>query len=150
MRAVIQRVNHAAVRIEGHLKAEIKAGLLILVGFEAEDTTEDIAWMSRKITALRIFNDENDLMNLSVKDISGEIMAVSQFTLFASYKKGNRPSFIDAAKPEIAIPLYEKFLLQLEIDLGKPIVSGTFGADMKVELLNNGPVTIVMDSKNPE
>ena len=150
MRAVIQRVNHAAVRIEGHLKAEIKAGLLILVGFEAEDTTEDIAWMSRKITALRIFNDENDLMNLSVKDIGGGILVVSQFTLFASYKKGNRPSFIGAAKPDIAIPLYESFVAQLAAEIGKPIATGVFGAAMKVELLNDGPVTIVMDSKQPE
>lgn len=149
MRAVIQRVSHAAVRIEGHLKAEIKIGLLVLFGFEADDNLEDIAWVSKKITSLRIFNDENNLMNLCVKDISGEILAISQFTLFASYKKGNRPSFISAAKPDIAIPLYEKFLLQLETDLGKPVASGTFGADMKVELLNNGPVTIVIDSKNP-
>lgn len=149
MRAVIQRVSHAAVRIEGHLKGEIKVGLLVLFGFEADDNLEDIAWVSKKITSLRIFNDENNLMNLCVKDISGEILAISQFTLFASYKKGNRPSFISAAKPDIAIPLYEKFLLQLETDLGKPVASGTFGADMKVELLNNGPVTIVIDSKNP-
>lgn len=149
MRAVIQRVSHAAVRIEGHLKAEIKIGLLVLFGFEADDNLEDIAWVSKKITSLRIFNDENNLMNLCVKDISGEILAISQFTLFASYKKGNRPSFISAAKPDIAIPLYEKFLLQLETDLGKPVASGIFGADMKVELLNNGPVTIVIDSKNP-
>ncbi len=150
MRAVIQRVSHASVRIEGHLSGEIETGFLVLAGFEPEDSLNDIQWMSKKIAALRVFNDEAGLMNLSVKDISGGILVVSQFTLFASYKKGNRPSFIGAAKPDIAIPLYESFVAQLAAETGKPIATGVFGAAMKVELLNDGPVTIVMDSKQPE
>lgn len=150
MRAVIQRVSHASVRIEGHLSGEIETGFLVLAGFEPEDSLNDIQWMSKKIAALRVFNDEAGLMNLSVKDIGGGILVVSQFTLFASYKKGNRPSFIGAAKPDIAIPLYESFVAQLAAEIGKPIATGVFGAAMKVELLNDGPVTIVMDSKQPE
>lgn len=150
MRVVIQRVSYASVRIEGHTKAAIQKGLLVLAGFEPNDVLQDIEWMSKKIASLRIFNDENGLMNWSIKDIQGEILVVSQFTLFASYKKGNRPSFIGAAKPDIAIPLYEKFVELLSNEIGKKVETGTFGADMKVELLNDGPVTIVMNSKMPE
>lgn len=150
MRVVIQRVSNASVRIEGHTKAAIQKGLLVLAGFEYSDTLKDLEWMSKKIAALRVFNDENGLMNLSVKDIQGEILIVSQFTLFASYKKGNRPSYLSAAKPDVAIPLYEKFIELLTNEIGKKVETGTFGADMKVELLNDGPVTIVMSSKFPE
>lgn len=148
MRVVIQRVTEASVTIDEKITAAIQSGLLVLVGIEEEDTQEDIDWLSAKITSLRIFGDANGVMNLSVKDIDGEIILISQFTLHASTKKGNRPSYIYAAKPEIAIPLYEKLIVTLSGDLGKPIQTGTFAADMKVALLNDGPVTIVIDSKN--
>ncbi len=150
MRAVIQRVTQASVTINGNVKSSIGLGLLILIGIEEADTTEDITWLSSKIINLRIFNDENEVMNLSIKDVNGDIILVSQFTLHASTKKGNRPSYIKAAKPETAIPLYEKMITQLENDLGKPIQTGEFGADMKVSLINDGPVTISIDSKNKE
>lgn len=150
MRVIIQRVSEASVSIHGKLKSSIGLGLLILSGIEDADTIEDIEWLSAKITNLRIFNDENNVMNLSVKDVNGDIIIVSQFTLHASTKKGNRPSYLKAAKPEIAIPLYEKMILQLQIDLGKAIQTGEFGADMKVSLVNDGPVTITIDSKNKE
>ena len=150
MKAVIQRVSSASVTIENEISAQIQSGLLIFVGIENADSNEDIIWLSSKIANLRIFADENEGMNKSVKDIDGEILVVSQFTLQASTKKGNRPSYIKAARPEISIPLYETFLLQIELDLGKPIQSGTFGADMKVALVNDGPVTILMDTKNKE
>jgi len=148
MIAVIQRVTSASVEIESKIKAQIKDGLLILVGIEDADTKEDIEWLAPKIVNLRIFNDQQGVMNISVKDIGGDIIAVSQFTLHASTKKGNRPSYIKAAKGEIAIPLYEAFVKQLELDLGKPIQTGEFGADMKVSLLNDGPVTIIIDTKD--
>jgi len=148
MKAVIQRVNSASVTIEGTISAEIQSGLLVLVGIENADTEEDIQWLSNKITNLRIFADDNKVMNKSVKDTDGEILVVSQFTLHASTKKGNRPSYIQAAKPERSIPLYEAFLRQIQMDLGKPIQSGTFGADMKIALINDGPVTILIDTKN--
>lgn len=150
MKAVIQRVTSASVTIENSISAEIKSGLLVFVGIETADSQEDIQWLCSKITNLRIFADEEGVMNKSVKEINGEILVVSQFTLQASTKKGNRPSYIKAARPEISIPLYEAFLAQMEIDLGKPIQSGVFGADMKVGLLNDGPVTILMDTKNKE
>ena len=150
MKVVIQRVSEASVTIEQKKVAQINQGLLVLVGIEEEDTLEDINWLVSKIVNLRIFADENDVMNLSVKDIDGEIIAVSQFTLHASTKKGNRPSYIKAAKPDIAIPLYENFVQQLEKELGKKVQTGVFGADMKVSLVNDGPVTIVIDSKNKE
>lgn len=150
MRAVIQRVTHASVTIDRELKSFIKNGLLVLLGIEETDANEDIEWLSAKISNLRVFNDENLVMNLSVKEINGEVLVVSQFTLHASTKKGNRPSYIRSAKPEIAIPIYEKFIKQLEFDLGKKVQTGVFGADMKVELLNDGPVTILMDTKNRE
>lgn len=150
MRVVIQRVSQAAVSINNTIISEIKTGLLVLVGIEDADTTEDIAWLSNKIINLRIFDDENKVPNISVKDISGDVLLVSQFTLHASTKKGNRPSYIKASKPDIAIPLYEKMILQLENDFGKEIYTGEFGADMKVSLLNDGPVTIIIDSKNKE
>lgn len=150
MRVIIQRVSEASVTIEGIVKSKIGLGLLVLAGFEESDTKEDLEWMSGKIVNLRIFNDENGLMNLSVKDIEGDIIIISQFTLHAMTKKGNRPSFIRSAKPDVAIPLYEKFLKQVEKDLGKSIGSGEFGADMKVALINDGPVTIDIDSKNRE
>jgi D-aminoacyl-tRNA deacylase len=150
MRAVIQRVNKASVTIYNKIYSQIEKGLLVLVGIEDADTTEDIEWLSGKIVNLRVFNDDNGVMNVSVKDINGDILAVSQFTLHASTKKGNRPSYIKASKPEIAIPMYEKFVQQLGNDLGKKIHTGVFGADMKVELLNDGPVTIVIDTKNKE
>jgi D-tyrosyl-tRNA(Tyr) deacylase len=150
MRAVIQRVSKASVTIDGKMHSKIKNGLLVLLGIEDADTMEDIKWLSAKIVNLRIFNDENGVMNVPVKDLDGEILLVSQFTLHASTKKGNRPSYIKASKPEIAVPLYEKMIQQLSNDLGKSIQTGVFGADMKVELLNDGPVTIVMDSKNKE
>lgn len=148
MRAVIQRVNHASVSIESKVKSEIKKGLLILVGIEEADNMEDIDWLSKKITQLRIFDDQDGVMNLSIKDINGEILAISQFTLHARVKKGNRPSYQQAAKPEISIPLYEKFVEQLGLDLGKDIKTGEFGAYMKVALENDGPVTILIDTKN--
>ena len=148
MRTVIQRVKHASVRVpdEGYESA-IGQGLLVLAAFIDEDTEEDLFWTARKIAAMRIFDDENGVMNLSVKDIDGQVLAVSQFTLYASTVKGNRPSYIKAAKPDIAIPLYERFLRILEAELQKPVGKGIFGADMKVELLNDGPVTIIVDSK---
>jgi D-aminoacyl-tRNA deacylase len=150
MKAVIQRVTQASVTIDGKVKSSIGLGLLILLGIEDADTQEDIAWLSSKIVNLRIFNDENQVMNLSVKDAAGDIILVSQFTLHASTKKGNRPSYIKAAKLDFAIPMYEKMIVELQNDLGKSIQTGTFGADMKVQLLNDGPVTIVMDTKNRE
>ena len=150
MRVVIQRVTKAAVAIDGKIHAEIGKGLLVFLGIENADSIEDIEWLSGKIVNLRIFDDENGVMNVSVKDNAGEILIISQFTLHASTKKGNRPSYIKASKPEIAIPLYERFLGQLANELGKEIKSGVFGADMKVELMNDGPVTIVIDTKNKE
>ena len=150
MRVVIQRVSEASVIIENTFKSEIGVGLLILLGIEEADTEEDINWLCGKITRLRIFGDDNGAMNLSVKDINGDIIVVSQFTLHANTKKGNRPSFIKAAKPEVAIPLYEKFIAQLETDMEKPIQTGEFGANMEVKLTNDGPVTITIDSKNKE
>ncbi|WP_396167292.1 D-aminoacyl-tRNA deacylase [Flavobacterium sp.] len=150
MKAVIQRVSQASVTIDSKIVAEIQKGLLVLVGVEDADTQEDILWLTSKIANLRIFEDEKEVMNLSVKDCNGDIIVVSQFTLHASTKKGNRPSYIKAAKPEIAIPLYEKFIAQLEQEIGKKLQTGKFGADMKVLLLNDGPVTIVMDTKNKE
>ena len=148
MKVIIQRVTSASVTIEAEIVANIQIGLLVLVGIEAEDSQEDINWLSQKIINLRIFGDENDVMNLSLKDIQGEIIIVSQFTLHASTKKGNRPSYIKASKPEIAIPFYEKFIQQMELELGKKVQTGKFGADMKVALVNDGPVTIIIDSKN--
>ena len=150
MRAVIQRVSKASVTIDNKIYSQIGNGLLVLIGIEDADTAEDIEWLSGKIVNLRIFNDDNGVMNVSVKDSNGDILAVSQFTLHASTKKGNRPSYIKASKPEFAIPMYEKFILQLSNDLGKRIGTGIFGADMKVELLNDGPVTIVIDTKYRE
>ncbi|GJQ06890.1 D-aminoacyl-tRNA deacylase [Capnocytophaga cynodegmi] len=150
MRIVIQRVLEASVVIENEIASKIDKGLLILVGIEEADTDEDVKWLSSKVVNLRIFDDENGVMNLSVKDIDGEIIVVSQFTLHASTKKGNRPSYIKAAKPDISIPLYEKFVSQLQNDLGKEIGTGEFGADMKVSLCNDGPVTIIIDTKNKE
>ena len=150
MRAVIQRVSRASVTIEGKVNAAIGKGLLVLLGIEDADTEEDISWLSGKIVNLRIFFFFNGVMNESVLDQGGDIVLVSQFTLHASTKKGNRPSYIRASKPEIAIPIYEKMIQQLTTDLGKPIGTGIFGADMKVELLNDGPVTIVMDTKGKE
>jgi D-aminoacyl-tRNA deacylase len=150
MRAVIQRVSRASVTINGQLHASIKDGLLVLLGIEDADTTEDIEWLSGKIVNLRIFDDAVGVMNESVLSKNGELLLVSQFTLHAATKKGNRPSYIKASKPEVAIPLYEKMISQLAADLGKPVQTGVFGADMKVELLNDGPVTIVIDTKNKE
>ena len=150
MRIVIQRVKHASVTIYGNKKSEIGQGLLVLLGVCEEDTKEDAEWLARKVAALRVFDDSEGVMNRSVLDISGEIMVVSQFTLFASYKKGNRPSWLRAARHEISIPLYEYFCSQVSSLIGKPVATGEFGADMKVELLNDGPVTICMDSKNKE
>jgi D-tyrosyl-tRNA(Tyr) deacylase len=150
MKVVIQRVGRANVKVDGKITGEIAEGLLILLGIEDADTHEDIQWLSNKIINLRIFNDENGVMNKSVIEVSGNILLVSQFTLHASTKKGNRPSYIKASKPEVAIPMYEKIIAQLEADLGKKIQTGIFGADMKVELLNDGPVTIVIDTKNKE
>jgi D-tyrosyl-tRNA(Tyr) deacylase len=148
MKVVIQRVSEASVKIDGSINGSIESGLLILVGIENADTEEDVDWLASKIVSLRIFSDESGLMNLSVKEINGGILVISQFTLHAKTKKGNRPSFIDAARPEQAIPLYEKFKSALEKELNKPIQCGVFGADMKVSLVNDGPVTIVIDSKN--
>ena len=150
MRAVIQRVSKAGVTVEGEMTGKIDTGLLVLLGIEDADTGEDIQWLSGKIVNLRIFNDENGVMNKSVKDVDGNILLVSQFTLHASTKKGARPSYIRASKPDFAIPMYEKMIRQLEEDLGKKIETGIFGADMKVELVNDGPVTIVIDTKNKE
>lgn len=150
MRTVIQRVSHASVTINGHCKSAIEEGLLILLGIEEADNEEDIDWLCHKITGLRIFDDENGVMNRSILDTGGNILVISQFTLMASYKKGNRPSYIRAAGHATAIPLYEEFCQKLSEKLGKPVSTGEFGADMKVELLNNGPVTICMDTKNKE
>tara|TARA_B100000809_G_scaffold220498_1_gene228241 strand:+ start:862 stop:1314 length:453 start_codon:yes stop_codon:yes gene_type:complete len=150
MRVVIQRVSSASVTIDGKMKSSIEKGLLVLLGIEDADTKDDIEWLSGKITRLRIFGDEIGAMNLSVADVNGEVLLISQFTLHANTKKGNRPSFLKAAKPPTAIPLYEQFITQLEKDLNKSIQTGEFGADMKVNLLNDGPVTIVIDSKNRE
>jgi D-tyrosyl-tRNA(Tyr) deacylase len=150
MRAVIQRVSSSSVIIDTKQVAEIAKGLLVLIGIEDADKQEDINWLTSKIVNLRIFEDENQVMNLSLKDIDGEMIIVSQFTLYALTKKGNRPSYIKASKPEIAIPLYESFVNQMEIELGKKVQTGQFGADMKVSLVNNGPVTIIIDTKNKE
>ncbi|HZW64935.1 MAG TPA: D-aminoacyl-tRNA deacylase [Hanamia sp.] len=150
MKVVIQRVIQSSVTIDGKQKSSIKTGLLVLVGIEDADGEEDISWLSNKIVNLRIFDDKNQVPNLSVKDIDGEILLVSQFTLQASTKKGNRLSYVRASKPDFAIPMYEKMILQLEKDLGKEISTGEFGADMKVALVNDGPVTIMIDSKNRE
>lgn len=148
MIAVIQRVSEASVKIDGNIKATIQSGFLVLLGVTHTDTQEDIDWISKKIVGMRVFSDEEGKMNLDLSAINGDILLISQFTLHASTKKGNRPSFIEAARPEIAIPLYEKTILQLEKELGKAIQTGTFGADMKVSLVNDGPVTIILDSKN--
>ena len=150
MRIVIQRVSHASVTIEGKVKSEIQKGYLILLGICEDDSAEDIDWLVRKVIGLRVFDDENGVMNRSIMDIDGEILVISQFTLFASYKKGNRPSWLRAAKHEISIPLYNEFCTKLSAALGKEVGTGEFGADMKVELLNDGPVTICMDTKNKE
>ena len=150
MRVVIQRVKKASVEVEEKIVSEINHGLLILLGIEAEDTLDDIKWLTRKTANLRIFSDENDAMNLSIIDTKGDIIVVSQFTLHASTKKGNRPSFIKAARPDIAIPLYNSFVLQLENEIGKKIQTGVFGAMMDISLVNDGPVTISIDTKNKE
>jgi len=150
MRAVIQRVKEASVKVDGRITGQIGNGLLVLVGIEDADTEEDIDWLAKKIAGLRIFDDENGVMNRSVMDIDGKILAVSQFTLMASTKKGNRPSYIRASKGPVAEPMYEKFCLALEKETGKKTEKGIFGADMKVSLLNDGPVTIIMDTKNKE
>ena len=150
MRIVIQRVSHASVTIEGEIKSAIRQGYLILLGIEESDTSEDVDWLVRKVIGLRVFDDENHVMNRSIMDIHGEILVISQFTLFASYKKGNRPSWLRAAKHEISVPLYEEFCKKLSDALGKPVGTGEFGADMKVDLLNDGPVTIMMDTHNKE
>ena len=150
MRVVIQRVSEASVTVDGQVTGSVGRGLLVLLGIEDADTEEDIQWLSSKITNLRVFDDENGVMNLSVKDVDGGILLVSQFTLHASTRKGNRPSYIRASKPEYAVPMYEKMIRQLGDDLGKPVATGIFGADMKVKLTNDGPVTIVIDSKAKE
>ena len=150
MRTVIQRVQHASVTIDGTVKSSIGKGYLLLLGVEESDTSEDVDWLVRKVAALRVFDDENGVMNRSILDVQGEALVVSQFTLYASYKKGNRPSWFRAASHEISIPLYEEFCSKLSEALGKPVGTGEFGADMKVELLNDGPVTICMDTKNKE
>lgn len=150
MRIVIQRVSEASVTVDNTITGSINVGLLVLVGIEDADTNEDIQWISNKIVQLRIFNDEDGVMNKSVQDIAGDILLVSQFTLHAATKKGNRPSYIKASKGDIAIPIYERLIKQLEQDLGKPIPAGIFGADMKVRLLNDGPVTIIIDSKQKD
>ena len=150
MRIVIQRVSHASVTIDGVCKSAIEKGLMILVGIEEADNQEDADWLCKKVIGLRVFDDENGVMNKSILEAEGNILVISQFTLFASYKKGNRTSYIRAARPETAIPLYEYFCNELSIALGREVGTGEFGADMKVELLNNGPVTICMDSKNKE
>ena len=153
MIAIIQRVSEASVKIDGIITGEIQAGFLVLLGITHNDSQEDVEWLSKKIVGMRIFSDEESKrnaarMNLDLNSVNGNILLISQFTLHASIKKGNRPSFLEAARPEIAIPLYEKMILQLEKDLGKPIQTGEFGADMKVSLINDGPVTIILDSKN--
>lgn len=150
MRVVIQRVSQASVTIDSVVFSQIKSGLLVLIGIEDADSIEDIEWLSNKIVNLRIFDDENKVPNISLRDMGGDILLVSQFTLHAATKKGNRPSYIKASKPNVAIPLYEKMISQLENDLNKKIFTGQFGADMKVSLLNDGPVTIIIDSKNKE
>lgn len=150
MRAVIQRVSRASVSIEGHVKSAIGNGYLILLGVEAEDTQSDVEWLARKVAALRVFDDEAGVMNRSILDVGGEALVVSQFTLFASYKKGNRPSWFRAAPHNISVPLYEAFCRELSTLLGKPVGTGEFGADMQVEIVNDGPVTICMDTKNRE
>lgn len=150
MRTLIQLVQHASVTIDGQLKSKIGKGLLVLVGIEDRDTQEDIEWLCKKIANLRIFDDENGVMNRSVVETEGEVMVVSQFTLHASTKKGNRPSYIHASKPDIAIPMYEAFCAEMGLQIGKEVQTGTFGADMKVELVNDGPVTIWIDSQNKE
>jgi len=150
MRAVIQRVTSASVAIAGAVRGEIGHGLLVLLAVDENDTAADIEWLSGKIVRLRIFNDDASLMNRSVQDVGGGILVVSQFTLFASTNKGNRPSFSRSARPETAVPLYEQFLRRLAADFGQPVAAGEFGADMKVSLINDGPVTIIIDSKNPE
>lgn len=150
MRVVVQRVTEANVKVNGAIIGAIQEGLMVLLGIQNEDTEEDIQWIASKLVQMRIFDDSEGVMNLSVKDIDGSILLISQFTLYAATKKGNRPSYIGAAKPEIAIPIYEQMILQLTKELGKPIATGQFGADMKVSLLNNGPVTIIIDSKNRE
>ena len=150
MRIVIQRVSHASVTINGEVKSKIENGFLILLGIGEDDSTDDIDWLVKKVVNLRVFDDENGVMNRSILDTGGDIIVVSQFTLMASYKKGNRPSWIHAAKHEISIPLYNEFVSHLTTALGKPVGTGEFGADMKVELLNDGPVTICMDTKNKE
>ena len=150
MKAVIQRVSQSSVTINNEIVAQIQQGLLVLVSIEDADNQEDINWLTSKIANLRIFEDENKVMNLSLKDIDGEMIVVSQFTLHAATKKGNRPSYIKASKPEVAIPLYESFVQQMEIELGKKVQTGQFGADMKVGLVNDGPVTIIIDTKNKE
>ena len=148
MRTVIQRVQHASVTIDGTVKSSIGKGYLLLLGVEESDTSEDVDWLVRKVAALRVFDDDNGVMNRSILDVQGEALVVSQFTLYASYKKGNRPSWFRAASHEISVPLYEEFCSKLSEALGKPVGTGEFGADMKVELLNDGPVTICMDTKN--
>ena len=150
MRTLIQREQHASVTIDGQLKSKIGKGLLVLVGIEDRDTQEDIEWLCKKIANLRIFDDENGVMNRSVTETEGEVMVVSQFTLHASTKKGNRPSYIHASKPDVAIPMYEAFCAEMGLQIGKEVQTGTFGADMKVELVNDGPVTIWIDSQNKE
>lgn len=150
MKAVIQRVSHAEVRIDGAVSGAIEQGLMILLGVEHEDTEEDLQWLARKTSELRIFSDADGLMNLSLTDVDGEALVVSQFTLHAKYKKGKRPSFIRAAKPDQAIPMYEQFVAELGKYISKPVQTGEFGADMQVELVNDGPVTLVLDTKNKE
>jgi D-tyrosyl-tRNA(Tyr) deacylase len=150
MRVVLQRVTSASVTVEDKIVGEIQKGIVVLVGIEDADLQEDIDWLVGKITQLRIFGDENGVMNLSVEEVNGDVLVVSQFTLHAATKKGNRPSYIKAARPEVAIPMYEKFVSSLETKLGKKVATGIFGADMKVALLNDGPVTIIIDSKNKE
>jgi D-tyrosyl-tRNA(Tyr) deacylase len=150
MRVIVQRVSRASVEVEGAIVGSIDKGMMVLVGIEDADTVEDVQWLSSKLTQLRIFNDEAGVMNVSIKDSNGQILLVSQFTLHASTKKGNRPSYIKAARPEMAIPLYERFKEQLEMDLGRSIAAGIFGADMQVSLINDGPVTIFIDTKNKE
>ena len=150
MRAVIQRVSQASVSIEHQIVGAINTGFVVLLGIEANDNEEDVKWLSAKIVSMRIFNDSQSLMNLALKEVQGDLLLISQFTLFASTKKGNRPSYIKAARPEIAIPIYQQFVQQLEKELGKTVPTGEFGADMQIELLNDGPVTICIDTKNKE
>ncbi len=150
MRAVLQRVSEASVTVDNEITGAIESGLLVLIGIEDEDEKEDIEWLARKIANLRIFNDEEGVMNFSIKDVDGEVLVVSQFTLHASTKKGNRPSYLNASKPDVAIPIYEKFIQAMEVFTGKTVKTGIFGADMKVRLLNDGPVTIFIDTKNKE